>query len=104
MSNIRSSGYNNNTISQLQSEGYSISIDHPNEYRKGGRHLREVELEYIRDRGPSEAFGKDTRLAIDLKSTLSLILLENGNFSRGEMVLNDLVKELETIVGAEHPS
>ena len=34
MSNIRSFGYNNNKIALLRSEGYSISIDHSNEYRK----------------------------------------------------------------------
>src|SRR5207248_10663878 len=40
MSNISTFGYNNNTITLLQSGGHSIFIDHPNEYRKEGRHLR----------------------------------------------------------------
>src|SRR5436305_15334282 len=62
MSNIPSFGYNNNTIVLLQSEGYSISIDHPNEYRIAGRHLREVELEYRREIADlQKTFGKDTR-------------------------------------------
>ena len=43
MSNIRSFGYNNNTIALLRNEGYSISIDHPNEYRIGGR-LRTAQI------------------------------------------------------------
>ncbi len=65
--------------------------------------MREVELEYRREiEDLQKAFGKDTQLTIGLKNTLSIILIENGDFTGGEMVLNDLIKELETSVGPEH--
>jgi len=65
--------------------------------------LKEVELEYRREiEDLQKAFGTGTPLVVGLKFILSSILLEDGDFSGGEMVINDLTEELRTNVGAEH--
>ena len=64
--------------------------------------MKEVDLEYRREiEDLQRAFGKGTMLVAGLKKPLSIILIANGDFSGGEMVLNDLINELKTSIGAK---